>query len=82
MKQSFITYRDGAGPIETRIKAAVTTFYKARGVLPVGIVVNKVELDAAQEAVKALALRTPVRGNGGCLASEVWLEVAERSAQG
>jgi hypothetical protein len=73
----YITYRDGTGPVEARIEKAVRLFYADRRVLPAAIVVNPNELDGAREAIKVLALRTPVKSVGGCLVPEVWLEVAE-----
>lgn len=72
----FITYRDGTGPLEGRIKKAVRLFYAARCALPIGIVVNPSEMVQAQAAAEALALSVlPVQSSGGCLLSEIWLEV-------
>jgi len=72
----FVTYR-GAGTVEVRIQAVVGDFYRARNVLPAAIVVNPTELEAAQVAARALALKVPVRECGGCLIPEVWLEVTD-----
>jgi len=74
---TLIIYRDGSGPIEPRIKAAVRAFYEDHDRLPVAVVVSPAELGEAQEAVEVLALRVPVRKSGGCLANEVWLEVSQ-----
>ena len=74
---TFVTYRNGTGPIETRIKTAMKTFYRSREELPAGIIVNATELDAAQEAVKSLALSVPVISMGGVLIPEIWLECPE-----
>ncbi len=77
---TFLTYRNGNAPIEERIKKAVADFYKTRGKLPVTLVVHKLEVDDARQAVQALALALEVQGSGGCLAPEVWL--SELSAIG
>ncbi len=74
---TFRTYRSGAGDVEERIKAAVGRFYRSQGVLPAAIVVNGRELDGARVAAETLALGMPVKGMGGCLVLEVWLEVVE-----
>ena len=74
---TFITYRDGTGPIEARIETAVADFYKGRGQLPAAVVVNPNELETALAAAGALSLSVPVESVGGCLVPEVWLEVAE-----
>jgi len=71
----YLTYRDGAGEVEARIKAAVTSFYRTRGRLPDSIVVNPTELEAARAAIEVLALNTPIESVGGCLVPEVWLAV-------
>jgi len=76
----FLTYRNGNGPIESRIKAAVSHFYQANGQLPAGLVVHKSEVDGAQAAVLALGLALEVGGSGGCLVGEVWLQ--EPKAEG
>ena len=73
----YVTYRDGANPMEERIKKACQAFYAKRHQPPVGIVVNKNELDAATSACKALGLKLPVDSTGGCLIPEVWLRVKE-----
>jgi hypothetical protein len=72
---TFITYRDGMDKLETRIKTAVGHFYQSRQRLPVCIVVNRSELDAARVAAETLALSVLVGSIGGCLVPEVWLEV-------
>ena len=76
---TFATYRDGTGKVEARIKAAVQAFYSDRQRLPASIVVNKSELDAARAAAEALALRLPVKGMGGCLCGETWLQLPEEA---
>jgi len=48
-------------------------------VLPAGVIVNPTEIDAAQEAIKALSLSMPVANAGGCLLPEIWLEIAEEA---
>jgi len=73
---NFVTYRNGGGRIEGRIKAAVGAFYTSRGVLPEAVIVNAREVDAARVAVEVLGLRLPIQTMGGCLLPEVWLEVA------
>ena len=76
---TFTTYRNGRDAMETRIKAAVQAFYSDRQRLPASIVVNKSELDAARAAAEALALRLPVKGMGGCLCGETWLQLPEEA---
>jgi len=75
--KKLLVYRNGGGAIEVRIKTAVADYYRRRGRLPVGVVVNPTEVGAAREAVKALALRLPAAGNGGILLPEVWLQEVE-----
>ena len=75
---TYKTYRNGAGSLTARIRAAVRHFHRTRQALPALVAVHPAEMSAARGAVGALALTVPVEVNGGCLAGEVWLgEVAE-----
>jgi hypothetical protein len=76
----FMTCRNGKGPMQQRLKAAVALFYKRRGKLPDLIVVNARELSAAQEAAQTLELAVEVRASGGCLVPEVWSGEREKPA--
>jgi len=70
---TFITYRNGAGDLEQRLRAAVAHFYQERGELPAAVTVHKTELDGARVAMQSLDLALPVAGSGGCLVGECWL---------
>lgn len=71
---SYKVYRNGGGPVESRIKTACQLFYRDRGTIPAGVVVNPTELQAARAACAALSLGVPVEAVGGCLIPEVWLQ--------
>lgn len=75
----YLVYRDGTKPMLERIKSAVAHYYQQNRKLPVRILVHQSvhasEIEDAQAAVKTLELNLPVRGNGGPLKGEVWLQV-------
>ncbi len=76
------TYRNGSTALPERITAALEHYaIHNDGALPRGIVVNPKDLDAARETVKALDVTLPVEDNGGALAGEVWLLVANGGEQ-
>ena len=70
---TFLTCRNGKGPMQQRLRDAVALFYKQRKRLPDIIVVNASELAEAQAAAKSLKLTIEVQSSGGCLVPEVWL---------
>lgn len=72
---TFKSYRNGTSKLEVRIKEAVSHFFKDRGELPAAVVVHRTEMDDAQAAVKTLDLSLEVRGSGGCLVPEIWLQL-------
>lgn len=75
---TFKTYRDGTGSLERRIERAVARFHKDRGRLPAAMIVHSSEVADARTAVQALKLALPVRGSGGCIIPEVWLELPKK----
>lgn len=74
---TYRTYRNGAGSLTARIRAAVRHFYRTRQTLPASIAVNSGEVSAARGAIGVLGLAVPVEVNGGVLAGEVWLGVQD-----
>jgi hypothetical protein len=75
---SYQVYRNGGGPIEGRIKAALLDFHKRRGTLPAQVIVNPTEYAQAAAALDALEVARPVSVSGGCLVPEVWLELPDQ----
>ena len=65
--------------MQERLRDAIAAFYQNEGRLPVGVVVHKSvlasEVGAARTAVKMLELSLPIRGDGGPLVGECWLQV-------
>lgn len=75
--RTYDVYRNGDGTItEQQIKTVVTDFKARNGKLPAALVVPKAQVAAAQAIVKA---GLPVRGAGGCLVGELWLEYPENA---
>jgi hypothetical protein len=76
---TYQTYRH-SGDLEHRIKLALASFHKERGgTWPAAVVVHTSELVAALEVVGGLGIDgLEVRGSGGCLVPEVWLQEADR----
>ena len=70
-------YRDGRGSVRERIREAVRGYYARHRRLPVSVVVNPTEAEAAREALEALDLKVRVESSGGCLKPEVWLRVGD-----
>ena len=80
---NYTVYRLREATLAERITAALEHFaIHNNNALPRGIRVNPKDLDAAREVIKALDLTLPVESNGGCLASETWLVVADESKGG
>jgi hypothetical protein len=75
---TFLTYRNGGGDLESRIKGALASFWQTRHERPAAVVVHKTKAQEGQELLKRLAPGSDVavRGCGGCLVGEVWLEIA------
>lgn len=73
----YLTARQTGATVQDRIKAAVAAYYQAHRALPAGIAVSPGEVAAAASATAVLELRIPVRGIGGCLVPEIWLEVPD-----
>jgi len=60
------------------LREALRDYYARHGRLPGSVVVHKSLVREATEALAALELpRLPVKGVGGCLVPEVWLQVPE-----
>jgi hypothetical protein len=76
------TYRNGATDLTDRIAAAVAAFRQDQGRTPAAVVVPKTEFEKARAAVEALGLDVEVRGTGGCLIPEVWLQAAAKKEEG
>lgn len=74
---TFMVCRNHAVELETRIKAALEEFYAVHRQPPASMVVHTSEVSDAQAAVRQLAPDTgvEVRGCGGCLVPEVWVEL-------
>ena len=66
-----------AGDLACRIKTALADFRQSQGTDPAAIVVHASEAEAAQ----AMGLGIEVRGSGGCLVPEVWLELPGQGGQ-
>jgi len=80
-----LVYRLGGGSdLKRRIKVALANFYRHYQRSPATIVVHKSEAAEAVDIVKELAPRSkvPVRGNGGTLVGEVWLEIPKLKRPG
>ena len=75
--RQYIIYRNGSQTTAQRITAALAHYSQNNGALPAAVVVNPKDIEAATEHVKALDLALPVVGNGGVMAVECWLQVAE-----
>lgn len=76
---TYQTYRN-SGDLEHRIKLALATFHKEHnGTWPAAVVVHTSELVAALAVVGELGIDgLEVRGSGGCLVPEVWLQEADK----
>lgn len=72
---TFIAYRNGTEALERRIKLALAAFHKSFGRWPAAVVVPSSEIETAAPLVADLGVGCEVRGSGGCLVPEVWLEV-------
>jgi len=70
-------YRGGPDDLKGRIKTALADFRQSQGTDPAAIVVHASEAEAAQ----AMGLGIEVRGSGGCLVPEVWLEFPDQGGQ-
>lgn len=79
---TFIIYRDGGSELRQRIKQAVTDFYSEWAKLPTTMIVHKSEVADAQAALQALDLTLEMRGCGGCLIGEVWLQKNNNERKG
>ena len=72
---TYIAYRNGSDELERRVKMALATFYKQHSRWPTAVVVHPSEVAEATALVSGLGVGCQVRGNGGCLKPEVWLEI-------
>ena len=72
---TYSVYRNGTGELEKRIAAALAHFRQSQGQDPASVTVHKSEADKA----RALGLACEVRGCGGCIVPEVWLQLPDRS---
>ena len=81
--KSWRFYRNGSMTLQERIAAALAHYPTEHdGALPVAVVVNPRNLEAARAVVRALDLdRLPVVGNGGVMVVECWLEIAEEKVR-
>ena len=78
MTTTYIAYRNGSDTLERCIKLALASYRKSFGRWPAAVVVPSSEVNAAEGLVAGLGIAgLGVRGNGGCLATEVWLQVAD-----
>lgn len=82
MPRTLIIFRNGQTDLAARLAAAVAAFRQDRGHAPLAVTVHKTEVTAAQAAVGALGLELEVRGTGGCLISEVWLQATAEKKEG
>lgn len=77
MTTIFDTYRNGGG-LEERVKEAVGDFHHRYGKLPSLVIVHKSQAGAVREIVRD---GLEVRGLGGCLSNEVWLQKPEEQVK-
>jgi hypothetical protein len=67
---TMIVYKSGDDNLLARIEAALEAFERKHGARPASVTVNKSEMARAEAMFPWLE----VRGSGGCLVGEVWLE--------
>lgn len=74
---TYLTYRNGGGDLESRVKAALTNFWQTRHERPAAVVFHKAEAQESRALIKRLSPGSDVavRSCGGCLVGEVWLEI-------
>lgn len=77
---TFIAYRNGTDNLERRIRLALASFRKSFDRWPAAVVVPSSEVAEAMGLVVGLGVGCEVRGSGGCLVPEVWLEINENPA--
>lgn len=78
MTTTYIAYRNGSDNLERRIKLALASFRKSFNRWPAAVVVPSSDVDEAVGLMPGLGIKgLGVRGSGGCLVPEVWLEVAD-----
>lgn len=77
------TYR-GVADLESRIKTALSLFWAEFKRQPGAIILPTSEAEAGRELVARLSpsSKVEVRGSGGVLIPEVWLQVPERKQNG
>ncbi len=73
---TYRVYRCQHGDLTERLREALRDYYNRHGRLPPEVVVHKSLAREAADALVALELpRLPVKGMGGCLVPEVWLQM-------
>ncbi len=76
--REYVVYRGHGQTMKERLQRALAMYRTVyRDGLPLGIVVNPREEEAAHRALKALNMEIPVYTLGGCLVPEIWFVVAE-----
>ncbi len=69
-------YRNGAATLTERLARSLEHYAIHNGRLPAAVIVNSRDVPEATAAIEALAAGLPVIEDGGPLAGEVWLLVA------
>ena len=79
---TYLTYRNGNDNLDNLIKEAVTHFHKQYKRPPVVLVVHKTLVGKAKTIKAVTYLNIEVRGSGGCLVGEVWLDTDRKVKDG